>query len=185
MLTKRKIQITILLVFAILILVNLLSTKLFFRLDFTEDKRYSLSDATENILENLNEPVTVTAYFSEDLPPDISKVRQDFRDLLVEYSNKSGSMVVYEFVNPNENQEDEMKAQQNGIQPLMINVRERDQLKQQRAYLGAIVQLGEKKEVIPFIQPGAAMEYALSTSIKKLSVDVKPKIALQLFSHHT
>lgn len=177
MLTKRKIQITILLVFAILILVNLLSTKLFFRLDFTEDKRYSLSDATENILENLNEPVTVTAYFSEDLPPDISKVRQDFRDLLVEYSNKSGSMVVYEFVNPNENQEDEMKAQQNGIQPLMINVRERDQLKQQRAYLGAIVQLGEKKEVIPFIQPGAAMEYALSTSIKKLSVDVKPKIA--------
>lgn len=84
MLTKRKIQITILLVFAILILVNLLSTKLFFRLDFTEDKRYSLSDATENILENLNEPVTVTAYFSEDLPPDISKVRQDFRDLLVE-----------------------------------------------------------------------------------------------------
>jgi gliding-associated putative ABC transporter substrate-binding component GldG len=177
MLTKRKIQITILLVFAILVLVNLLSTKLFFRLDFTEDKRYSLSDATENILENLNEPVTVTAYFSEDLPPDISKVRQDFRDLLVEYSNKSASMVVYEFVNPNENQEDEMKAQQNGIQPLMINVRERDQLKQQRAYLGAIVQLGEKKEVIPYIQPGAAMEYALSTSIKKLSVDVKPKIA--------
>jgi len=177
MLTKRKIQITILLVFAILVLVNLLSTKLFFRLDFTEDKRYSLSDATENILENLNEPVTVTAYFSEDLPPDISKVRQDFRDLLVEYSNKSGSMVVYEFVNPNENQEDEMKAQQNRIQPLMINVRERDQLKQQRAYLGAIVQLGEKKEVIPYIQPGAAMEYALSTSIKKLSVDVKPKIA--------
>lgn len=176
MLTKRKIQITIFLVFAILLLVNLLSTKLFFRLDFTEDQRYSLSDATLNILENLNEPVTITAFFSENLPPDVAKVRQDFRDLLVEYSNKSGNMVVYEFVNPNENQEVEMKAQQNGIQPLMINVRERDQLKQQRAYLGAIIQLGEKKEVIPFLQPGAAMEYALSTGIKKLSVDVKPKI---------
>ncbi len=177
MLTKRKVQFTLFLIFAIIVLVNLVSTKLFFRLDFTEDQRYSLSDATENILANLNEPVTVKSYFSEDLPPDIAKVRQDFRDLLVEYSNKSSGMVVYEFLNPNENQEAEMQAQQNGIQPLMINVRERDQLKQQRAYLGAVVQLGEKKEVIPVIQPGAAMEYALSTSIKKISVDVKPKIA--------
>ena len=58
----------------------------------------------------------------------------------------------------------------------MINVRERDQVKQQRAYLGAVVQLGEKKEVIPFIQPGAAMEYELSSNIKKLSISNKPKL---------
>jgi gliding-associated putative ABC transporter substrate-binding component GldG len=70
-----------------------------------------------------------------------------------------------------------MKAQQSGIQPIMINVRERDQMKQQRAYLGALVQMGDRKEVIPFIQPGAAMEYALSTNIKKLSVKDKPAIA--------
>ncbi|MCW9065104.1 MAG: GldG family protein, partial [Ignavibacteriaceae bacterium] len=63
-------------------------------------------------------------------------------------------------------------------QPIMINVRERDQMKQQRAYLGAIVQMGDRKEVIPFIQPGAAMEYSLSTNIKKLSVIDKPTIAL-------
>jgi gliding-associated putative ABC transporter substrate-binding component GldG len=69
-----------------------------------------------------------------------------------------------------------MKAQQSGIQPIMINVRERDQMKQQRAYLGALVQMGDRKEVIPFIQPGAAMEYALSTNIKKLSVKEKPAI---------
>ncbi|HEY6436620.1 MAG TPA: Gldg family protein, partial [Ignavibacteriaceae bacterium] len=55
---------------------------------------------------------------------------------------------------------------------------ERDQMKQQRAYLGAIVQMGDRKEVIPFIQPGAAMEYALSTNIKKLVVKDKPTIAL-------
>jgi len=178
MLTKQKVRTTLFLVIVILILVNILSTRYFFRADLTEDQRYSLSDATINILENLDESVTVTSYFSEDLPPDVEKVRQDFKDLLIEYSNLSDGQVVYEFINPNEDQETEMKAQQNGISPIMINVRDKDQLKQQKAYLGALIQMGENKETIPFIQPGAAMEYALSTAIKKISISVKPVLGL-------
>ena len=178
MLTTRKVQTSILLVIGIILLVNIISNRFFLRLDFTADQRYSLSDATEDILENLTDPVTVTAYFSEDLPPDIQKVRTDFRDLLTEYANLSGGQLVYEFVNPNENQETEMEAQQSGISPLMINVRERDQVKQQRAYLGALIQIGEQKEAIPVIQPGAAMEYELSSNIKKLTIVDKPKLAL-------
>lgn len=178
MLTKRKVQTTLFLIIAILVLVNILSTRYFVRIDLTEDQRYSLSDATDEILQKLDEPVTVTAYFSEDLPPDVEKVRQDFKDILIEYANRSDGNVVYEFINPNEDQETEMKAQQNGISPIMINVRDKDQLKQQKAYLGALVQLGENKETIPFIQPGAAMEYSLSTAIKKISVDEKPILGL-------
>ncbi|MBU0476287.1 MAG: Gldg family protein [Bacteroidetes bacterium] len=176
MLTRKKLQTNILLIVVITILINLIAAKLFFRLDFTDDQRYSLSNATENILKNLNQPVTVKAYFSENLPPDVEKVRSDFRDLLIEYSNYSDDNVVYEFINPNEDQQTETEAQQAGIRPIMINVRERDQVKQQRAYLGAIVQLGSKKEVIPFIQPGAAMEFALSSNIKKLTNENKPKV---------
>jgi len=178
MLTRKKVQTSILLIIGILLLINFLASRFFFRLDYTEDQRYSLSSATKNILNELNEPVTISAYFSEDLPPDIEKVQQDFRDLLVEYSSSSGGLIVYEFINPSVDQESEMKAQQGGVQPIMINVRERDQMKQQRAYLGAVLQMGDRKEVIPFIQPGAAMEYALSTNIKKLSVKNKPAIAL-------
>jgi gliding-associated putative ABC transporter substrate-binding component GldG len=178
MLTRKKIQTSILLVIGIILLINILANKFFFRLDYTEDQRYSLSEASKDILSNLNYPVTISAYFSQDLPPDIEKVRQDFRDILIEYSSYSDGLIVYEFINPSESQETEMKAQQNGIQPIMINVRERDQMKQQRAYLGALVQMGDRKEVIPFIQPGAAMEYALSTNIKKLSVTSKPGVAL-------
>jgi gliding-associated putative ABC transporter substrate-binding component GldG len=177
MLTKKKVITNILLVFGILILVNFFANRFFTRLDFTEDQRYTLSDATENILKSLDEPVTVTAYFSEDLPPDINKVKKDFQDILTEYDNTSGGKIVYQFVNPNKDQESEMEAAQAGIQPIMINVRERDQMKQQRAYLGAILQYGEKKEIIPFIQPGSAMEYALSSNIKKLSIKQKTQIA--------
>lgn len=178
MLTRKKVRTSILLVLGIILLLNIIASKFFFRIDYTADQRYTLSKATKDILSQLSEPVTISAYFSEDLPPNVEQVRQDFRDMLLEYSSYSDGLIVYEFINPSESQESEMKAQQSGIQPIMINVRERDQMKQQRAYLGAIVQMGDRKEVIPFIQPGAAMEYALSTNIKKLSVKDKPTIAL-------
>ncbi len=177
MLNKRKIQISLLIVFGIIVLLNILVNYFSFRLDFTEDQRYSLSNATKNILKNLKEPVTITAYFSENLPPNIEQVRNDFKDLLIEYSEISKGNVVYEFVNPNVNEQSETTAQQNGISPVMINVRERDQMKQQRAYLGAVIQCGSSKDVIPVIQPGTSMEYALSTSIKKTTVNDKPLIA--------
>ncbi len=71
-----------------------------------------------------------------------------------------------------------MEAAQAGVQPVIINIREKDQVKQQKAFLGALIQMGEETDVIPFMQPGTAMEYALSSSIKKLSVLDKPKIGL-------
>ena len=173
-----KISSTIILITAIVLIVNILSESYSFRLDFTEGREYTLSKATRNILKNLEKPVTVTAYFSRDLPPNIGNVSGNLKDMLIEYSNRSDGMVVYRFVNPNESEQLEGEAVQNGIQPVMINVREKDQVKQQKAYLGAVVSIEGEKEVIPFFQPGAAMEYALSTSIKKLSVVNKPAIAL-------
>lgn len=177
MLTKSKIQTTILLVFGVIVLINIVSSRFFLRLDFTEDQRYTLSEASGDILTSLNDPVTVKAYFSENLPPDVEKVRTDFNDLLIEYNNLSDGQVVFEFINPGDDQEAEAEANQNGISPIMINVREKDQMKQQKAYLGAVLQMGDRKEVIPFIQPGAAMEYALSSNIKKLAIVNKPEIA--------
>ncbi len=176
MVTKQKIISSLLLLVGILIVLNFLANKFFLRVDFTEGGQYTLSDATKNILKSLDEPVTVTAYFSENLPPDVAKVKSDFKDLLTEYGSVSGGKIVYQFINPNDDQQKEMEAQQSGIRPVVINVRERDQMKQQKAYLGAILQYGEKKEVIPLIQPGAAMEYDLSSSIKKMTLKQKTQV---------
>jgi gliding-associated putative ABC transporter substrate-binding component GldG len=79
-------------------------------------------------------------------------------------------------VNPNKDDNAEQKANQEGISPVLINVREKDQVKQQKAFMGAVLHYGDKKEVIPFIKPGAAMEYSLSTSIKKMTISNKLKI---------
>ncbi len=173
---KQKLYITTSLIIGILLVVNLLSNEFHFRFDLTDDKQYTLSPATRDILNNLEEPVTIKAYFSKDLPASVAKTRQDFQELLVEYSKRGDGNILYEFINPNEKESTENDAVQNGIQPVMINIREKDQVKQQKAFLGATVSLGEKKEVIPVIQPGTAMEYALSTAIKKISVENKTTI---------
>jgi gliding-associated putative ABC transporter substrate-binding component GldG len=174
---KAKISSTILLIVIIITLVNILSDNYFFRIDLTDGKEYTLSKATKDILKNLDKPVTVTAYFSKDLPPNIGNMSGNLKDILIEYGNRSKGMLVYKFVNPNEKETLEQEAVKNGIQPVMINVREKDQVKQQKAYMGAVVAMGDTKETMPFLKPGSAMEYDLTTAIKKLSVASKPSIA--------
>ena len=173
---KKSIASQLILIVVALVLINVLSEKFFVRLDFTADKIYTLSNATEDILESLDEPVTVTAYFTRGSQQEIEKTRKDFKELLIEYASISGGMVNYEFLNPNEDPLVEQEAMQSGIQPLMLNIREKDQVKQQKVFLGAKITMGEQTDVIPVMQPGAAMEYALSSSIKKLAVIDKPMV---------
>lgn len=176
--SQKNIYVYFLLIIGVIILLNILSDKFFLRLDFTEDNRYTLSKATKDIVKSLDEPITVKAYFSEDVPPDVAKTKRDFKELLVEYASISGGKVVYEFINPNVDEQLEQQAMQAGVQPVIINSREKDQSVQKKAYLGAVIQKGENTDIIPFMQPGAAMEYALSSSIKKLSVSEKPIVGL-------
>lgn len=176
----KKLNLTsILLVIAIVLVANVLSQKLFFRLDLTEGKQYTLSKATKDILKNLETPVTVTAYFSEkNLPPEMNRIREEFKELLTEYRNASGNMIDYEFIDPNKDQTTEQEALQNGIRPVVISVREKDQSRQQKAFLGAVVKMGDQKEVLPVVVTGEGMEYAMTTAIKKMSVTEKPYVGI-------
>lgn len=170
--------ISILLIIGIIILVNLLSKQFFYRLDVTENNEYTLSPATKKTLKELTDPVTVQAYFSEDMPTDFEKIRNDFRDILVEYNTISKGNIDYSFTNPNASPEGEQEAAQAGIQPLMINVRDKDQSTQKRAYMGAVLSFGDQTEVIPFVSQETGMEYELTTAIKKMTATDKPSIAL-------
>lgn len=176
--TKRQVFLRLAIILGILILINILAADYYFRIDFTEDNRYTLSPATKKILKNLEKPVTVTGYFSEDLPPGLLQNRQEFKDLLVEYENAAGKPFVFNFKNPNKDRESEQKAQQKGIRPMLINTRKRDQVQQQRAYMGAVIKIGNQSEVLPAIQPGTALEYKLTKSIKKLTIEEKSKIGI-------
>ena len=66
--TKHTTRNIILVLLAVLV-ANVVCTRFFFRIDLTGDNRYTLSQATRNILDNLDETVTITAYFSGDYQP--------------------------------------------------------------------------------------------------------------------
>ena len=173
-----SIWVRFLLITVVMVLANLITQRMYFRLDFTEDKRYTLSQATKDILKDLPSVITVKGYFSKDLQPPYSQVRQDLEDLLIEYSAHSNGRVAYEFTNPNESEESEQEAQQLGVRPFLINIRERDQVKQMRAYMGAMIYAGEKEEAIPFFKSNTSAEYPLTQAIKKLVIEKKPNISL-------
>lgn len=163
---------------AIVVVANLISRGLYFRLDFTEDQRYTLSNATESMLEDLTDVITIQAYFTEDLPAQLAYVRNDLRDMLIEYEDLSSGNIVFEFIDPSESEELKQQAMQNGIAPISINVIENDQRQQMQAFLGVVMKSGDRTEVIPLVQPEGAMEYDLTTAIKKISILDKPKVGM-------
>ncbi|MCY4419282.1 MAG: Gldg family protein [Cytophagales bacterium] len=174
---RKKAWIDLATFFAVVLVANLISFQLYFRLDFTEDKQYTLSRATRDVLEDLDGIITVKAYFSEGLPPNLLKIRRDFADLLIEYEDRSDAALVYEFINPNESDEAEREAQREGINPVLVNVRKRDKVEQIRGYMGAVLYQENNRETIPYVRPGSSMEYTLTTSIKKLIIQDKPRVA--------
>jgi gliding-associated putative ABC transporter substrate-binding component GldG len=135
-----------------------------------------MSKATKSILRGLEDPVDVKAYFSENLPADIERVKTDFQNLLIEYNNISKGKVNFQFIDPAKDPAIEQEAMQSGIQPILINVREKDEASQKKAFLGAVIEYGDQKEIIPFIGQETAMEYDLTTAIKKVSVSEKPSL---------
>ena len=175
-LSQQIVNIRTLLFIGIFILLNLLVYKVFFRIDLTADKRYTLSSSTKNILDELEMPVTITAHFSQELPTSVATIKQDFQDLLYEYQSESDGQLVFEFINPNKDEQTKQQSQQQGIPPMMLQVREKDRVEQMEAYMGAVVKMGTQQEVIPFVGQRAEMEYNLSRSIKRLAVTDKASV---------
>ena len=172
---KSKVLIQLGLVLGIVIVLNLISSSTFFRLDFTADQRYTLSDATKNVLEDVEDVIDVKVYFTKKVPPQVASIRRDLEDLLAEYETLSDHNLVYQFFDPNKDEESEKEAQEEGIPPFAMTISERDEAKQIRAYMGLTLESGGKKEVIQFIQ-ASGMEFTLTKAIKKLIVEDKPKL---------
>lgn len=159
------------------VLLNLVASKARLRLDVTGDSRYTLSQATQNTLKNINQEVKITVYFSKNLPPQFETIRQEFKDLLTEYQNLSHQKISYAFINPSEDEKHKEQAHKNGIRPIIIDVREKDKIEQQQIYIGAVISSNNQTETIPMIQTVGA-EYDLTTKIRKLTATDKPLIGL-------
>jgi gliding-associated putative ABC transporter substrate-binding component GldG len=185
-----------------LVLLNILGLRAFARFDATREEIYTLAKASRETMAGLEDPVTVTAYFTDDLPPPYSSNARYVRDLLEEFRAASKGRLSFEFLDPmtqetTEDQETkkEMKRDifgrvfreptsverelaQAGVQPVEIRVIEDDQMQTKRAYMGIVIKHQEKKEVIPVVQDVRTLEYDLTTLVRKLTRPKTPVLGV-------
>lgn len=165
----------LILVLTILIVLNFISIRLFFRLDLTKNNVFTLSEASKTLVQSLDDRLTIKAYFTEDLPAPYNNNRRTVLDLLNEYKAFSEGNFHFEFINP-EGEKGEKAAQEEGIPPVQVQVVNDDKLEVKRAYLGLVLLYEDKKEVIPVVQNLASLEYDFSSAIKRLTITKKPKV---------
>jgi gliding-associated putative ABC transporter substrate-binding component GldG len=164
------------LVGAILIVVNLIGLNWFGRLDLTDDRVYSLSDASIDLVESLDDPVTVKAFFTRDLPAPYSSNRRFLKDKLDEYRAFGGNRFQYEFIDPAETDDGRADAERFRIPPVQIQVVENDNLQIKNAYMGLAIQYEDQREVIPVVQELSNLEYDITTAIRRMKRDELPVI---------
>ena len=162
-------------VLSIVVLVNIISIRLFDRIDLTAENVYTLADASQKIVGSLDDRISIKAYFTEDLPAPYNGNRRATLDILNEYKAYSGGNLQFDFLNP-VGEEGEREAQQHGIAPVQVQVINDDKLEVKRGYMGLVMLYEDRKETIPVVQNLASLEYDISSALKRLTTTVKKKI---------
>ncbi len=121
------------------------------RLDVTEGRQYSISEATHRYLAQLREPLLIRGYFSAQTHPLLAPLVPRLEDLLREYEVAGGDRVRVEWIDPLEHPELEEEANRNyGIRPVPFQVADRYQSSIVSSYFNILVQYGDQHQVLGF-----------------------------------
>ena len=179
--TRSAYSAGILLLLAILFITLTILSSVFLkgmRVDLTENSLYTLNDGTRNILKNMDEPVTLYLYFSEDISRELPQFRSYARwagEMLEEFSNQSGGKLRLQRVDPVPFSPEEDQAAQYGLQAVPVGGAG-DML-----YFGVVgTNSLDGLEVMPFLQPDKEkfLEYDLAKIVFSLSHPKHKKVGL-------
>ncbi len=168
------------LVIAIIVMVNLLSLRLFSRADLTQKKIYTLADGTKKVLAGLDDIVKVEFYRSKNLPSRLAPTVKGVEDYLTEFKAWGGKNLTIGIVDPDDTPDSVQQMRILGIPELQFNVIESDRQEVRKGYLGMAVFYGDKREVIQAITTLDDFEYRLTSSIVKITQATVPTVGLWL-----
>ncbi len=86
----------------LLVLINLLASTHFFRIDLTEEKRYTIKPQTKEMLANLDDEVFVEVFLEGELNPGFKRFQKAIRETLDEFRIYSNNKIRYTFTDPNQ-----------------------------------------------------------------------------------
>ena len=181
-----------------LVLINWLASLYHTRIDFTNEKRFTLSAPTKKILKNLDEVVTVDVFLKGEFPSGFKKLANSSGEILNEFKEIAGSKLQYNFISPDEEMpgtlikwSDTLSAL--GLYPINLKSQLKGGEQQQLLYPVALVRYKEKvmpvelyngaSKAITFSEINSAeamMEFKFADAINKLSQVEKPMIAYSI-----
>jgi len=165
-----------LLLAGILTIVNLYANRNFFRIDLTQNQRYTVAESTREILAGLEDIVTIKVYLSRKLPPYAENISDQIKDMLEEYRVYADGMLSIEYIDPADDPALQRSLQFMGIPQLQLNIVERDQAAIVNVYMGLAVLYGNKKEIIPTLADLDRFEYELTGKILRVIRDTDQTI---------
>ena len=192
---KRFKQVFVFLTFVISL--NLLSYFYFTRIDFTKEKRYTLSSKTKEILAKTEKDITITVFLDGEIPSAFKRLRNATKDLLNDYKAYSNANVKIIFQDPLDgvaaNEQDTLikSLAEIGIKPMAVNIKSDAGLTQKIIFPMALIDIDGKPMAVNLLQKtgGPAtdyetninssiqnLEYSFTAAIKRLQKGYSPKI---------
>lgn len=159
-----------------LMVVNFLVRNTMIRLDMTEGRIYSISKQSIEFARQLKKPININVYASEQLPPEADLTFEDAKYILKSIATQSNGKINISIKNMDKDEKARFEANIAGIQPVNFNTISKDEFQIKQGFLGLAIELGNKKEVIPFIESTSNFEYQLLSLINKVSVNKKTEI---------
>lgn len=178
-----------------LLLFNFFAQTVHKRFDLTSDKRYTLSEATKNIINKVESPIVVDVFLKgDDFPAEIRKLQTETRQILEELAAEN-SNINFEFINPlqdeaSQNQNIQALAQR-GMTPMQLSVKESGKTSTKVVFPWALASYNEQTVIIKLIKDhlGARqnelvdssvqnLEYAFADGISKLVNEKQKKVAI-------
>ncbi len=151
----------------LLILVNLVVSRSYFRIDLTSPKSYSLSKGSAQVVKTLEEPLSVKVFFSDNLNAPYSSVYQYIKDILVEYKSAANDNFSYEFVDMKK-PENEKLARTYGLNQIQIQELKNNEVGMKRVWMGMVLLYADRIETLDALTSTDGLEYRITTTISNM-----------------
>ena len=178
----------------LLLVINIIGSFFFFRLDLTKDKRYTLSSTSLHIIEQVKNPLYIKVYMQGELPSEFKRLQLETRQMLEEFQGYN-SNIIFEFIDPLEDEATSMdnikELYRKGLTPINISVDDKGKQSQAMVFPWAIAVYDNKEVNIPLLKNimGASttdkiigsvqhLEYSIADALHKITNDKQKKIAI-------
>ena len=157
----------------------------FLRVDLTKDNRYSISNATKDLITSLEEPLTIKGYFSKKTHPLLSPLVPQLKDLIKEYKIRGKGKIDISFIDPKDDPEEEkLIGSKFGIRPIPFQIADKYEASLVNSYFDILVEYGDKFEKLNFqdlIEIKVKDETNIEVLLKNPEYDITRSIKKVLF----